>query len=109
LPDFNAFAKDAACLGAEIYGLFMFHDERRFRIVFRVLNNDNKCVDRQHFIDDFAAKYGLTVFGSNEERRIRYKDRNLSISGFTGPNSVSLDFLPTHFPQPIFAGDRCPA
>jgi tetratricopeptide (TPR) repeat protein len=93
LPDFNVFAKDAACLAAESYGLFMFHDERLFRIVIRILNNDNKCVARQQFIDDFAAKYGLTVLGSNEERRIRYKDSKLAISGFTGPNSVSLDFI----------------
>jgi hypothetical protein len=93
LPDFNVFAKDSVCLAAESYGLFMFHDERLFRIVFRILNNDNKCDARQHFIDDFAAKYGLTVLGSHEERRIRYKDHNLAISGFTAPNSVSLDFI----------------
>ena len=93
LPDFNVFAKNSACLTVESYGLFMFHDERLFHIAFRILNNDKKCLAREHFLDDFAGRYGLAVFGSNTERQIRYKDSNITISGFTGPNSVSLDFI----------------
>jgi tetratricopeptide (TPR) repeat protein len=93
LPDFYIFTNNEECMVKSSYVVFMFHDERLFRIVVRVLNDGKKCPSRERFIDDFAARYRLTPFGSSSERRIRYQNSNVAITGFGSLNTISLDFI----------------
>lgn len=96
MPDFQLlFDEKRECLDPrQDYVTFLFHEERLFRISFRLWGaNKRGCRDRQTLFPDLARRYSMPLSGRPEQWRIHWETARSSLRGKTPSLGPMLDIL----------------
>jgi hypothetical protein len=82
------------CLKRTAYAVFMFSEDKLYRISVRFLPDIPPCPELTKSVDVFAKDYDIPVSGAGDERRLRYETDEVSLDAASSPEgSVRFDFV----------------
>ena len=82
------------CMEKSAYAVFMFSENKLFRLAVRFVSNDTECRDQlASSIDTFAKAYGILVSGAGDERRFRYETNQVIAVAKSDGNGVVFEFV----------------
>jgi tetratricopeptide (TPR) repeat protein len=82
------------CMRKSAYVVFMFSEDKLFRLAVRFVADKQDCInDLKRSVDTFASTYDIAVSGAGDERRLRYETEHVLLVAKSDTSSVVYEFL----------------